>query len=280
LILKLLSCTYQPLLRMRPVFCIVSIGRGRGKTALIEWLLEKLSKKGISAATVKHSKEDPDISGKDTWRHLEAGAVEVVYTSPRVVATIRRSPSSLEEALREFHVEPDVILVEGFKDSPYPKILCARGVMEIEEAFKSIENIAAVILESDSTPPPAEARLRIASREEVLQMIERAVRRYWISMIPGFDCRRCLQGSCAALAEAIESGLASIRDCVMRSHAAARIIIDGVEIPLGPWPQRLLKELVKAFVNSLKVSGVDVERASRLIVNIKLADRGRMSIPL
>jgi len=58
----------------------------------------------------------------------------------------------------------------------------------------------------------------------------------------------------------------------MRSFIAARVIIDGVEIPLGSWPQRLIKELIKAFVNSLKLKGVDLERAHRLLVEVNLRD--------
>jgi len=70
-----------------------------------------------------------------------------------------------------------------------PSHLCGlTGISGVEEASKRIENTAAIILESGSNPPPAEAGPRIASREGILEMVEKAVKRYWnwISMIPYF----------------------------------------------------------------------------------------------
>ena len=257
---------------MLPIFCVVSVGRKRGKTQLIEFLLENLSAKGIRVATVKHSREAADLRGKDTWRHLEAGALEVAYVSDFQLTFFRRSNGSLEEALANFHVDPDVVIVEGFKSSPYPKILCARNPSEALEALQLIENVVGVVGEGLESRSDVDLPVDAVGKREVLELVERSVRESWVKAIPGLNCGRCEYGSCAAMADMILEGKATIRDCQMRNAISAKLAIDGVNIPLGKWPQTLLKELLKGFVRSLKLKDVDLDSAGRLVVEVNLKD--------
>ncbi|RLG04694.1 MAG: molybdopterin-guanine dinucleotide biosynthesis protein B, partial [Thaumarchaeota archaeon] len=96
-----------------PIFCVVSLERSRGKTSLIERLVRELSRSGIRVATIKHSRERIDLEDKDTYRHLEAGALETAYVSPVELITMRRAQASLEDAVSSLHVDPDLILAEG-----------------------------------------------------------------------------------------------------------------------------------------------------------------------
>lgn len=256
---------------MPPIYCVVSLGRGRGKTQLIESLITGLSGAGIEVATVKHSREMFDVAGKDSYRHLEAGAIEVAVASPSELITIRRAQPSLEDALTALHAEADLILVEGFKGSPHPKILCAEDEREAEEALKALSNVRAVVLRS---PKAVEAvsGVRVMGYDEVLELLRREVIEYWVRLVPGLDCGRCGYGSCRALREAIRRGEASIRECVMRGGLVARVRVDGEEIPLGPWPQQLLRELVKAFAASLKLGEELIRNAERIVVEVRLRD--------
>jgi Na+-translocating ferredoxin:NAD+ oxidoreductase RNF subunit RnfB len=79
-----------------------------------------------------------------------------------------------------------------------------------------------------------------------------------------------MYGSCRGLAEAIRRGEATIRDCIMRGSSRARVIVDGVEVPLGPWPQQLLHNLVRAFVSSLKLGERFLENARMIVVEVRL----------
>lgn len=258
---------------MVPIFCIVSLGRSKGKTALLEWLTRRLTKQGINVATIKHSTKGFDTEDKDTWRHLEAGAIEVVYVSPKELITLRRFSGSLVDALGAFHVDPDLILVEGFKDAPYPKILCVDNRQEVIEASKSIQNIIAVTGEVDGDEVSS-LGMKFMNRDEVCDLLRGAVIDYWLKLIPGFNCGKCSYKSCEGLAKAIRSGAATIRECSMRSTLTAKLRLDAVEVPLGPWPQRLLRELLMAFVRSLKLRGVDMSNVRKMIVEIDLKTEG------
>lgn len=255
---------------MPPIFCIVSLERSEGKTHLIEQLIKELSKSGIRVATIKHSREQIDLKDKDTHRHLEAGALETIYVSPTELVTLRRVQASLENAIGSLHVDPDLILAEGFKSSPYPKILCSRSLEEARRAMERISNVIAVVISECQEGEAFSEIVKASSMEEVLQLIRKEVAEYWVRRIPGLNCGRCRYGSCEELAEAIKRGEATIRTCVMRSFRSAKITIDLEEIPLGPWPQRLLCELIKGFVKSLKLEGIDLEKAEKIIVEVNL----------
>ena len=106
---------------------------GSGKTTLIEKLIALLCARGLRVSVVKHAhhKFDIDHTGKDTWRHREAGAFEVVVASDRRLALMREfeQPVTLtvHQMLAELYEGVDWVLVEGFKDSDLLKIEVWRG---------------------------------------------------------------------------------------------------------------------------------------------------------
>ena len=103
------------------------LGRsGSGKTHLLTRLLPLLVARGVRVSTVKHAHHgfDLDQPGKDSYLHREAGAREVLISSGRRWALLHEldepEPSLGELLLRMAPV--DLVLVEGFKSNPHPKI--------------------------------------------------------------------------------------------------------------------------------------------------------------
>jgi molybdopterin-guanine dinucleotide biosynthesis adapter protein len=100
---------------------------GSGKTTLMTVLVPELLARGISVSTVKHAHHafDIDQPGKDSWRHRQAGACEVMVASNRRWALMHELRGTPEPALDRLvaQMSPvDLILVEGFKRHPHPKI--------------------------------------------------------------------------------------------------------------------------------------------------------------
>ena len=116
------------------VFGIVG-WKNNGKTTLLVRLVEHLTAAGYRVSTVKHAHHEVDLDqpGKDTWRHREAGAAEVVLATARrwaIVHELRGEPEPPLPALLARLTPVDLVLVEGFKRFPHPKIevhLQARG---------------------------------------------------------------------------------------------------------------------------------------------------------
>jgi molybdopterin-guanine dinucleotide biosynthesis protein B len=107
--------------------------KNSGKTHLICRLIRELRERGYRVGTAKHDGHEfeMDHAGRDTWRHYEAGAEAVAITSSSKTALIRRETATLEE-LAAAMPNVDVVLVEGFKSSPYPKIVLLRDEDDVE----------------------------------------------------------------------------------------------------------------------------------------------------
>ena len=101
---------------------------GSGKTTLVENLISALKLRGLRVSVVKHAHHafDIDHAGKDTFRHREAGAFEVVVASSKRVALMREfekeTQLSVHHLLAELYEGVDWVLVEGFKQSDIQKI--------------------------------------------------------------------------------------------------------------------------------------------------------------
>lgn len=109
-----------------PVVVSVVAKSGTGKTTLLEGLIPLLKAEGLRVGLLKHHSHISsfDTPGKDTHRLAEAGADVVVGASPVQVATFRRDPGSADlDAVITGHLgDTDLVLTEGYKRGPYPKI--------------------------------------------------------------------------------------------------------------------------------------------------------------
>ena len=101
--------------------------KNNGKTTLVVRLVEPLTAQGLRVSTVKHAHHSVDLDqpGKDSWRHREAGAAEVVLATARRWALIHELRQEDEPPLEELLAKMaavDLVIVEGFKRFPHPKI--------------------------------------------------------------------------------------------------------------------------------------------------------------
>ena len=100
---------------------------GAGKTTLMVALIDAIQRRGVSVSTIKHAHHTFDIDrpGKDSYRHRQAGACEVLVSSRRRWALIRELRGEDEASLDDLlgRLSPvDLVLVEGFKRDPHAKL--------------------------------------------------------------------------------------------------------------------------------------------------------------
>lgn len=116
-----------------PPFVVGVAGwKNAGKTTLVERLVGELTRRGYRVSTVKHSHHDvtAEADGTDSARHLRAGAHEVVLVSPRRRAVLRdgqdivwcEEPEQPLAAIVARLAPTDIVIVEGLKRAPIPKI--------------------------------------------------------------------------------------------------------------------------------------------------------------
>ncbi len=100
---------------------------GAGKTTLILKLIPLLTAKGLKVSTLKHAHHmfDVDTPGKDSYEHRAAGATEVLIASENrfaIMHELRGAPEPPLEVLLSRLSAVDLVLIEGFKRAPHPKI--------------------------------------------------------------------------------------------------------------------------------------------------------------
>lgn len=102
----------------------VSGVKNSGKTTLITKLLPELKKRGLQVAVIKHDGHDfeADVPGTDSWKYAQAGADGTCVFSAKKYMVVKYAPAPSVEELVGAFPEVDVILLEGFKYSEYPKI--------------------------------------------------------------------------------------------------------------------------------------------------------------
>lgn len=104
------------------------IGRkDAGKTTLLIALAREFKRQGKRVMTIKHASHPAvlDHEGTDTWRHFHEGSAErTLIASPDIRAVFERSPDDTdpETLARRYLAGADIVLVEGFKRFPIPRI--------------------------------------------------------------------------------------------------------------------------------------------------------------
>ena len=133
---------------------------GSGKTTLIENLIPRMVMAGLTVSLIKHAHHGFDIDrpGKDSFRHREAGCSEVLLTSDQRWALMHELRGAPEPELKDQLglLSPcDLVLVEGYKASPIPKLEVHRPAHGQLPMF--MENRSIVAVASDAridTPLP------------------------------------------------------------------------------------------------------------------------------
>lgn len=128
----------------KPAVCQIVGYKNRGKTSLVCALIPLLKQGGKRVAVIKHDRHEYDMDhpGTDTWKQRQAGAMAVAITSPARTSVIEERGCSLSELIKGFSGY-DYVLVEGFKQEAYPKIVLVRRPEDLE-LLQNTRNIAAI----------------------------------------------------------------------------------------------------------------------------------------
>ena len=133
---------------------------GSGKTTLIERVLPLLAAAGCTVSTVKHAHHgfDMDRPGKDSFRHRTAGARETLVVSGTRWALLHEeaAPTAALPVLLARMEPVDLVLVEGFKTHPFPKLEVFRASLGKPPIWPGEPEVVALAV--DAAPPEAPGR--------------------------------------------------------------------------------------------------------------------------
>lgn len=157
--------------------------KNNGKTTLVVRLVEHLVGLGLAVSSIKHAHHSIDLDqpGKDSWRHREAGAREVVLATSRrwiLMHELRDAQEPPLGALLAKLAPVDIVIVEGFKGTRLPKIevhraergtdLIARGDPDVVAVAADVPlaGLRVPVIHIDDIPAVAAAALAHAREVE------------------------------------------------------------------------------------------------------------------
>lgn len=151
---------------------------GSGKTTLIEKLLPLFLAEGICVSVIKHVHHDVDLDqpGKDSWRFRAAGCHEVLISGQQRWALLHEIRAEAQPTLDALlaHLSPcDVVLVEGYKFEPMPKIEVWRSELARPNLFLNETHIIA--LASDSVVHTALPQFDINAIDRIARFIKQTL---------------------------------------------------------------------------------------------------------
>ncbi|RMF93305.1 MAG: molybdopterin-guanine dinucleotide biosynthesis protein B [Candidatus Schekmanbacteria bacterium] len=217
-----------------PIISIVGKSNS-GKTTFIEKLLPKLVERGYVIGTIKHHSHQDfefDVKGKDSWRHKQAGAYQVIISSPNKLALVRNSESdlSLEEIRSKYFHNLDLIITEGYKRENFPKIeIFRKGVHETILCDNDDKLIALV---SDTDFPVDVPKFSLDDAEGVAELIEKEF---------------------------------LIKNKGTAEDSKVKLFVNGKDISLKPFIQKTLKGMIEGYLQGLK--GIEKEADIRIEIS-------------
>lgn len=163
-----------------PLLGFCAWGSGIGKTTLLTSLIPVLVERGIRVSVIKHAHHTFDIDhpGKDSYRLRESGAVQMMLGSAKRWALMtersRTHDDTHELRLAELlgHLDPslvDLILVEGFKQEPIPKIEVYRPSLGTPLLAASDSDVIAIA--TDGTAPSALPQLNLNDTKAIADFV-------------------------------------------------------------------------------------------------------------
>lgn len=208
---------------MIPIISIVGKSDS-GKTTLIVKLVKELKRRGYKVGTIKHDYHgfEIDKEGKDSWRHGQAGSDTVAISSPTKLALIKRveEEAPLDELGSLFFDDVDIVLTEGYKSGPMPKIEVHRACLGSELLCTRKEDrlIAVASDEGLSLDVPS---FHIDDAHSIVDLIERLY------------LKKKVKGE-------------------RKTKARVELTVNGRRIPLKGFLQDTIKAMVMGLISTLK----------------------------
>ncbi|HLV09291.1 MAG TPA: molybdopterin-guanine dinucleotide biosynthesis protein B [Halanaerobiales bacterium] len=232
------------------IFSVFGIS-GTGKTTTIEKLLAEIKKRNYTVGSIKEIHFEDfaiDTEGTNTYRHRQAGSELVTARGYYETDILFPRRLELEELIKYYH--HDYLVIEGVEKGNFPKVLTAKNIEEIEERFdETVIAISGRISEEIDNYKGIPAINALDDVSALFDLIESKS----FEVLPDFppECCTACGYSCRELAVKIIKGEASREDCII-SRSNIKLLIDGEEIEMVPFVQRLLRNAVMGVVSELE----------------------------
>jgi molybdopterin-guanine dinucleotide biosynthesis protein B len=233
------------------VFSVAGYSKS-GKTATVTSLISELKARGYSVAAIKdiHFEDfTMEREGSDSWQFQQRGAETVFARGLKETYLIRPERITLSAMLDL--LQADWVIVEGMKNEPLPKIVCAENEKQLAELVD--DNVFA-ISGKISVKLPEYRKLPVinslSNPGELADLVEQRVFRV-LPLAKDECCSKCGL-NCYRMVGEILAGRKQREDCRTDHNQIISLKIAGKQIQLVPFVQEILRDLIIAFVKNLR----------------------------
>jgi molybdopterin-guanine dinucleotide biosynthesis protein MobB len=151
-----------------------------GKTTLAAGLIRALAARGLSVGSVKHTRDEyeTDAPGKDSQQHFAAGANPAVLVTGRRTGVHARHEGapSLDGVIAREMPHVDVVVVEGFRDEPGPKVEVCRAAAGRDPVAAGDREVFAVVADRETAHDPSVPRFPLDDLDALVPLVLRTLR--------------------------------------------------------------------------------------------------------
>ncbi|UCE05641.1 MAG: molybdopterin-guanine dinucleotide biosynthesis protein B [bacterium] len=237
-----------------------------GKTTTVKELIKRLKIAGYSVASIKDIHFDGfeiDLPNSDTYIHKLAGADPVIASGETETDFLYYHKMDFLEIARK--ISADWLVVEGFKDFPLPKIVCARTEAEADELLdRRTFAISGIIgnTKKEYCGLPVFNALDVGQANQLWELAAAKI----FPMLPYVDdnCCKLCGLTCSKMVEAIIQDEKSYDDCLI-NQTEIHLKIGDRKISMVPFVQKILKNNILAVVSEL--DGWEKDRRIEVVID-------------
>ncbi|MFI3207159.1 MAG: molybdopterin-guanine dinucleotide biosynthesis protein B [Clostridia bacterium] len=231
------------------VFSVFGI-TGSGKTTTIEKIITELRKRNYTVGSVKEIHFDKfaiDTVGTNTHRHKMAGSQLVTAKGYHETDILFQESLPIEDIIKFY--DYDYMVLEGTRDANVPKIITAHTTAEVDERIdESVFLLSGRLGDQIDSYAGLDCISPFDDIEKIVDVIEEKV----CEKLPNFPEKCCSECglSCEKMLHAILKGERERTDCKLGKHNV-KLSIDGKEIPMVPFVEKILENAIRGVVSEL-----------------------------
>ncbi len=222
-----------------------------GKTTTVERIIAELKKRRYRVDSVKeiHFEEFKiDMEGSNTDRHHKAGAGIVTARGFFETDVLFKEKLPMETIFRFY--DSDYLICEGVTDANVQKIICAHTTEEVDERLDG--SVIAIAGRLGNEMQEYRGLPVLNAEEDIAQLVD-FIEEKVVEKLPDFPaecCDACGHGGCRGLLAAINKEEATREECIL-DQKKVRLYVDGKEIEMVPFVQRIVRNSVLSSVSEL-----------------------------
>ncbi len=223
-----------------------------GKTTVAENLIKELRRRDFTVQSIKdiHNEQfTMEREGSNSWRHWEAGSEVVFARGLNETYQVWHSQLTLKEMLER--LDADYVIVEGMKEEPLPRIICAETFEQIDELLDgTVVAISGKVSNNYDTYKGVPILHPVKDIKKIADIVIANV----FKVLPMSDdsCCTACGSTCRDAVTRILSGEMKRTDCVAESDRKISIRIGDKDISMVPFVQDIIYDAIYGMVKNLK----------------------------